>query len=80
MYRFMSDYENDRQNDKNTLPKTNQDKIDQWVIRYSRIICRNIKPQFQLWGLPVSDSVDEHVNTFELFCPKEEIDAKIFFK
>ena len=80
MYRFMSDYENDMKNNREALPKSNQDKIDQWVIRYSKIIGRNIKPQFQLWGLPVRDSVDVHVNQFEGFCPKNEIDANQFFK
>ena len=80
MYRFMSDYENDMKNNREALPKSNQDKIDHWVIRYSKIIERNIKPQFQLWGLPVSDSVDVHVNQFEGFCPKNEIDANQFFK
>jgi hypothetical protein len=80
MYCFMSEYENDRKNEKNNLPKTNQDKIDQWVIRFSKIIGRNIKPQFKLWGLPVSDSVDAQVNHFKAFFPQEETDAKLFFK
>ena len=79
MYRFMSDYENDMKNNKEALPESNQDKIDQWVIRYSKIIQMNIKPQFELWGLPVSDAVDEHVNQFESFCPAEETNAESFF-
>ena len=79
MYRFMSDYEDDMKNKKEALPKSNQDKIDQWVIRYSKIIEMNIKPQFELWGLPVSDAVDEHVNQFEPFCPTEETDVNKFF-
>jgi hypothetical protein len=80
MYRFMSEYENDMKNGKECLPKSNQDKIDQWVTRYSNIIERNIKPQFQLWGLPVSDSVDVQVNQFEAFYPSNETDPNIFFQ
>ena len=79
MYRFMSDFEADIKNNKEALPKSNQDKIDQWVIRYSRIIQKNIKPQFELWGLPVSDAVLNDVNQFETFCPTEETDANKFF-
>jgi hypothetical protein len=80
MYRFMSEYENDMKNSKECLPKSNQDKIDQWVTRYSNIIERNIKPQFQLWGLPVSDSVDDHVSQFEAFKPSNETDPNVFFQ
>ena len=79
MYRFLSDYENDLKNNKGTLPKSNQDKIDQWVIRYSNIVEMNIKPQFQFWGLPVSNTVDSHVSEFEPFCPSNENNAVSFF-
>ena len=79
MYQFMKEYENDMKNNKNALPKTNQEKIDQWVIRYSKIIGHNIKPQFELWGLPVTDTVDAHVSNLPEFCPTSETDADIFF-
>merc|ERR1712127_1066625 len=38
MYQFMSDYEKDIQAKASNLPKNNLDKIDQWVIRYSKIV------------------------------------------
>ena len=80
MYSFMKDYENDMINNKAALPTTNQDKIDQWVIRYSKIIKRNIKPQFKMFGLPVSDAVDAEVNKFDVFNPLEEKNADLFFR
>ena len=79
MYQFLSEYESDIKNNKEVLPKSNQDKIDQWVIRYSKIIEMNIKPQFKFWGLPVSDTVDSHVSEFEQFCPTDENNAQNFF-
>lgn len=72
MYKFMFDYENDIETRKN-LPKTNQDKIDQWVIRYSKILNKNIKPQFELWGLPVSNDVDAILENIEKWCPRDEL-------
>ncbi len=74
MYKFLSDYENDIDNRiKSKLPKNNQEKIDQWVLRYSRIIEHNIKPQFEMWGLPVSESVDEELKDLPKWCPNDEI-------
>ena len=78
MKTFLKNYEDDR-NSKNQLPKTNQDKIDQWVIRYSRIVQRNIKPHFQMFGLPVSSRVDEHVAHLAAWCVEAEKSADVFF-
>jgi hypothetical protein len=80
MYEFMKVYENDIKNNKDSLPKTNQDKIDQWVIRYSKLIGFNIKPQFEFWGLPVTYKVDEFVGSLPEFNPTEESDADVFFR
>jgi hypothetical protein len=79
MYTFMKNYEQDIEMNSSNLPSTNQEKIDQWVIRYSLIVSRNIKPQFRMFGLPVSSSVDEQLSHLEPWCIKEETDPKIFF-
>jgi hypothetical protein len=79
MRKFMSDYEQDIK-EKRNLPKTNQDKIDQFVIRYSKIVGKNIRPQFEMHGLPVSPSVDEQIGSdLEPWCPVEEKDASRLF-
>jgi hypothetical protein len=80
MRKFMHDYEVDiKAGHSDKLPKNNQDKIDQWVLRYSRIVGRNIKPQFQMFGLPVSDKLDEQLRGLEAWCPINEQDSEIFF-
>ena len=80
MHKFMLSYEEDRKSNPHLLPGSNQDKIDQWVIRYSKIVSRNIKPQFKMFGLPVSSNVDQHVSHLPVFCPVEEKSPNIFFK
>ena len=64
MYTFMKEYEDDLRN-RNNLPQTNQEKIDQWVLRYSKIIKRNIKPHFEMFGLPVSTKLNHELSTYE---------------
>lgn len=50
-------YEADAVNDPDALPENNdQDKIDQWCIRFSRAANRSIVPYMRdQWGIPVSD-------------------------
>lgn len=78
MYKFMSDYENDLKT-KSNLPKKEQDKIDQWVIRYSKIVGKNLKPHFEMWGLPVSDDVEDELDDLEPWCKENEKDPAQFF-
>jgi hypothetical protein len=80
MRTFMKNYEIDINRHDASLPKSNQDKIDQWVIRYSKIVSRNIKPQFEMFGLPVSEHVDTTLRGLVKWCPFEEKDPNLFFK
>lgn len=79
MHKFMKEYEQDIKHNPGKLPKSNQDKIDQWVLRYSKIVSRNIKPQFEMFGLPVSDCVDKELSNLKKWHPEKEKDPKIFF-
>jgi hypothetical protein len=79
MKSFFSEYEYDILHRNDRLPKNNQEKIDQWVLRFSRIVNRNIKPQFEMWGLPVSESVDAQLAGLEVFMPDEEKEPNIYF-
>lgn len=79
MRQFMSDYEKDIKSGEN-LPKNNQEEIDQWVIRYSRIVNRNIRPQFEMFGLPVTDQVNAAVAKLAPWCPVNEKDGNVFFQ
>jgi hypothetical protein len=38
-------------------PSTDQTRVDQWVLRFSQKVNRNLGPFFTQWGLPVSASV-----------------------
>lgn len=64
MYKFMKDYEYDIEKRLN-LPENNQDKIDQWVLRYSRIVSRNIAPHFKMFGLTVSNRCEQALASYE---------------
>ncbi|CAF1006076.1 unnamed protein product [Brachionus calyciflorus] len=78
MYEFMKTYEDDIKNNSN-LPQSEQDKINQWVLRYSKIVSRNIKPQFEMFGLPVSSHIETDLESFEPWCPYDEMNADTFF-
>ena len=79
MYKFMSDYEDDIKNNRDRLPKNNEEKIDQWVLRYSLIIKHNIKPHFEMWGLPVSTSVEDKLNDLPKWSANEATDPDVFY-
>jgi hypothetical protein len=38
------------------LPVNDQEKRDQWLVRFSRQVGRNLGPFFQAWGIPTSDA------------------------
>jgi hypothetical protein len=40
----------------NELPKSDDEKRDQWMVRFSRTVGRNLGPFFQAWGVPTSDA------------------------
>ena len=42
-------------------PKTDQDKRDQWLVRFSRTIGRDLGPFFDLWGVPVTAAAKESI-------------------
>ena len=36
-------------------PKTDDERRDQWMVRFSRAVGRNLGPFFQVWGIPTSE-------------------------
>lgn len=65
MQTFMKNYEKDISAGLSSLPRNDQEKIDQWVIRYSKLVDKNIKQHFEKFGLSVSDSVDDELSGLE---------------
>ena len=53
---FFTNYEKDIANNAATLPKTKQEKIDQWTIRYSRIVGGNVISHLQYYGIMPSEA------------------------
>jgi hypothetical protein len=51
-------------------PKTDEEKRDQWMIRYSRTIRRNLGPFFDSWGVPVSAEAKAAVASLPKWMPE----------
>jgi hypothetical protein len=52
-------------------PKSDQEKRDQWMIRFSRIVGRNLGPFFQTWSVPVTDGALEQLADLPEWLPDE---------
>jgi len=53
------------------LPKNDQEKRDQWMIRLSRNSGLNLGPFFTLWGIPISQEALDSVKEFPVWIPEE---------
>ncbi|MDQ2731346.1 MAG: M60 family metallopeptidase, partial [Armatimonadota bacterium] len=42
-------------------PKTDEDKRDQWMVRFSRTVGKNLGPFFQRWGVPTSQAARDSI-------------------
>jgi hypothetical protein len=72
VYTFLKEYERDITGKSSSLPNNNQEKLDQWVLRYSKIVNFNIAPHFKRFGLPVS----QHVNIKLGYLKQLDIDIR----
>jgi hypothetical protein len=52
-------------------PKTDQDKRDQWMVRFSRTVGRNLGPFFEAWGVPVTDGAREQIAGLPVWMPED---------
>lgn len=52
-------------------PRTDAQKRDQWMIRLSRAVGKNLAPFFDLWGVPVSQEAHEAVKHLPAWMPRE---------
>ncbi len=50
-------------------PKTDDEKRDQWLVRASRSVDRDLGPFFEAWGLPVGAAAREQVAALEDWMP-----------
>jgi hypothetical protein len=53
------------------LPRGEQEKRDQWMVRFSREVGRNLGPFFDRWGVPVTDEAKASIEDLPVWMPDE---------
>lgn len=66
LMQVLRSYQND---DLGPLPKTDDEKRDQWMVRYSKISGKNLGPFFDAWGIPVSSQAKAQIETLPAWMP-----------
>lgn len=51
-------------------PKTDDDKRDQWMVRFSRAVGKNLGPFFSAWGVPTSQSARDSIANLPEWMPE----------
>lgn len=51
-------------------PRTEQARRDQWMIRFSRAVGRNLGPFFEAWGVPVTTDAREQIASLPIWMPE----------
>jgi hypothetical protein len=52
-------------------PQNDDQKRDQWMVRFSRTVGHNLGPFFQLWRIPVSDQALASIRDLPVWIPDE---------
>jgi hypothetical protein len=52
-------------------PKSDDEKRDQWMVRFSRQVHRNLGPFFQAWGIPTSETARASIAELPAWMPDE---------
>ncbi len=50
-------------------PKSDDQKRDQWMVRFSKTVGKNLGPLFQTWGIPVSESARNEIKSLPAWMP-----------
>lgn len=53
-------------------PQTDQDKRDQWMMRFSRAVGKNLAPFYAAWGVPISPKASDSVKDLPTWMPTTE--------
>lgn len=56
---------------KDQHPKTDDEKRDQWMVRFSRACGKNLGPFFQKWGVPTSEAARKSIKDLPTWMPDE---------
>jgi len=52
-------------------PKSDEEKRDQWMVRFSRQVGRNLGPYFTAWGIPTSEAARKSIADLPVWMPEE---------
>ncbi len=52
-------------------PRSDDDKRDQWMVRFSRAVGRNLGPFFQAWGVPTSEKARASIAELPAWMPED---------
>ncbi|MBI5683989.1 MAG: hypothetical protein HZC54_02815 [Verrucomicrobia bacterium] len=58
-----------RAGSKDELPKNDDEKRDQWMVRFSKVVGKNLGPFFQTWGVPVSQPALDEIKNLPAWMP-----------
>jgi hypothetical protein len=61
-------------------PKTDEERITEWMIRFSRTTGRNLCPAFEFWGFPHTDKAWRSVKDLPPYLPWDEITRNVASK
>ena len=50
-------------------PKSDDEKRDQWLVRFSRQVGRNLGPFFEAWGVPTSQAAQDSIADLPVWLP-----------
>ncbi len=55
----------------NERPRNDDEKRDQWMVRFSRTIGRNLGPFFEAWGVPTSQAARDSIADLPAWMPED---------
>lgn len=53
------------------LPRSDDDKRDQWLVRFSRAVGKNLGPFFTAWGIPTSEKARKSIEELPVWLPPD---------
>ncbi|TNE45791.1 MAG: hypothetical protein EP343_25615 [Deltaproteobacteria bacterium] len=67
---FQKLFEEYRKAPSSQLPKNDDEKRDQWMIRFSKAVNKNLGPFFQAWGVPTSAAARQSIANLPSWMPQ----------
>ncbi len=58
------------------LPKNDDDKRDQWMVRFSKMVGKDLGPFFDAWGIPTSQQAKDSISSLPKWMPADFPEVK----